>query len=118
MRKEIRSSYIGFNDFPAGACMDSSILNKNGYGIFDLISGWSNTEHFYKHAWLEDRDHLIDITADKFSICHSQLPVLILYDKPSFYTSFDIHFKEVVVKHTSIPDLDFFRALSLLKMNF
>ncbi len=120
MREEIRSCYIGFNDFPAGACMDSSILlgillNKNGYGIFDLVSGWSNTEHFYTHAWLEDREHLIDITADQFSICRSQLPVLILNDKPSFYNSFDIHFKEAVLKYTSIPDLGFFRALSLVE---
>lgn len=117
--EEIKSCYVGFNDFPAGACMDSSILlgillNKNGYGIFNLVSGWSNTEHFFTHTWLESENHIIDITADQFNACRSQLPVLNLVDTPNFYSSFDIQFKESVLGYTSVPDLGFFKALTLV----
>lgn len=56
-------------NFPKGSCGDASLLlarflNESGCGNFDYVLGQRNN---HSHAWLEQRDLIIDITADQFN---------------------------------------------------
>jgi hypothetical protein len=68
-KPHVKESYIGFRHFPRGSCSDSSdllghYLTDNGLGRFDLVSG--ENANGQTHAWLENNEYIIDITADQF----------------------------------------------------
>ncbi|MEN9907890.1 MAG: hypothetical protein RLZZ540_1031 [Bacteroidota bacterium] len=91
---KIKDQTSFFKIFPAGCCRDSSIiiaeiLNKKGFkdilychSEFDDDSG--------SHAWLEYKNHIIDITADQFSgiredvIVRSNKTRHFIYQNPMF----------------------------------
>jgi hypothetical protein len=58
----------GFRRFPWGSCGDASVLlgkflKDQGFGDFTLVVGRSEGS---QHAWLEQNDIVVDITADQF----------------------------------------------------
>lgn len=75
--------------FPAGACMDTSILLGAylvdlGHPGFELISGirgnWED-DTWTSHAWLARGDLVIDITADQFN----DAPTGVIVKSPSIW---------------------------------
>lgn len=67
-------------NFPKGSCGDASLLlakflNENGCGSFDYVLGQRNN---HSHAWLEQGDLIIDITADQFN--DNKNPVIVTTD--------------------------------------
>ena len=57
-----------FMDFPRGSCGDASLLlakflEESGFGLFNYFLGEQNEN---SHAWLENGDVVVDITADQF----------------------------------------------------
>lgn len=114
-----RKLYTGFYDFPAGACMDASILlglllKRHGFGEFNIVSGRSTGIAFFTHAWLENENYLIDITAEQFSVCPIQSPVIEQIKKPRFYSTFDIKSINPVEKYNNIHDLGFYNVLNTI----
>ncbi len=64
----VSASYIGFAQFPQGACSDPScllgiILEEKGLGSWELLQGIHNKR---THGWLVQDTTIIDITADQF----------------------------------------------------
>ena len=60
---------ITFKNFPRGACGDTcevlaEILKELGYGKFQYVTG--RRENGNSHAWLQQKNLVIDITADQF----------------------------------------------------
>ncbi|NTA40588.1 hypothetical protein [Agrobacterium salinitolerans] len=60
---------ITFQNFPAGACGDATLvlghyLKAQGLAAFDYVLGMRDN---HSHAWLQHGDIIIDITADQFS---------------------------------------------------
>ncbi len=60
--------YITLQNFPRGACGDAALLlakylENNGYGQFDYVLG---NRDGHRHAWIQQKDLIIDITADQF----------------------------------------------------
>jgi len=67
---EVKGAYFIFNNFPAGACMDASILlgvylQETGFGQFSYTQ--SENAEGKTHSWLENDTFIVDITADQFS---------------------------------------------------
>jgi hypothetical protein len=63
---------VTLQDFPAGACGDAALLlgrylKDTGFGATDYLLGWRVTgDRRASHAWLQQGDLVIDITADQF----------------------------------------------------
>lgn len=60
---------LSFEQFPKGSCGDATLLlakflEESGYGEFNYILGKRNGS---SHAWLEQGDVVVDITADQFT---------------------------------------------------
>ena len=96
-----------FSNFPKGACGSSSlilgaVLVDNGHTNFIYVCGERpspDDTQIVSHAWLADRDLVVDITADQFNDAPEALVVAI---GSSWHKSFEI-------KHTEAAD---FRASS------
>jgi hypothetical protein len=63
-----RSLPITFERFPRGSCGDATLLlgkylEESGFGKFNYVLGERNGN---SHAWLENDEVIIDITADQF----------------------------------------------------
>ncbi|MBK0379329.1 hypothetical protein [Mucilaginibacter segetis] len=117
---EVKKSYVGFYDFPRGACMDASILlgillGRQGFGDFDLVSASYDRERFFTHAWLENQNYLIDITVEQFSDWPKQSHIINLTSASERYNYFEIIFREPLIHHNNVPDLGFYAALSLVE---
>lgn len=74
----------GMRMFPAGACLDTSLLlgtylKENGCGTFDLLRSEWPAEKIGSHAWLERNGWIIDITADQFPDINK--PVIVTQDR-------------------------------------
>ena len=115
----IKKCYIGFYDFPEGACMDAStllgvLLERNGFGVYRLVSAANETSKLYSHAWLENDDYLVDITASQFKSWPEQSLTIKLADIPKHYQSFEIQFKNPVLQHNNVPDVGFYVALNMV----
>jgi len=59
---------ISLQDFPRGACGDATLLlakylEEHGFGSFNYMLGSRNG---HSHAWLQQGDLIVDITADQF----------------------------------------------------
>jgi len=64
---------ISLKDFPEGSCGDAVLLlghflTAKGFGKFDYMVGnyVKKDKSYWGHAWLQQRDLIIDITADQF----------------------------------------------------
>jgi hypothetical protein len=115
----VKKSYIGFNDFPCGACMDASILlgvllEINGFGEYQLVSASNEKGNWFSHAWLENDEYFIDITADQFHNWPAQPLALKLNEKPKFYHSFKIQFRDSVLQHSNVTAHGYYMAMSLV----
>ncbi len=74
---------ISFSEFPSGSCGDTSellgaFLNDNGLGKFDYVCaefGNMSDNNWGTHAWLEQGDLVIDITADQFDFISEKIIV-------------------------------------------
>lgn len=115
----IKRSYIGFNDYPAGACMDAStllgvLLERNGFGLYQLVSASNEKGKWFSHAWLENDKYLIDITANQFNNWPEQPLAIRLADKPSHYKSLTIQFRNPVLQYNNVRDLGFYRAMKMV----
>jgi hypothetical protein len=116
----VKRSYIGFNDFPDGACMDASILlgvilHRHGLGAFQLVSAWNEIGRRFSHAWLENEELLIDITGDQFESWPAQPLVLDISKLPIHYQSLEIQFKAPVLQYNNVPDLGFYSAMKIVE---
>lgn len=116
----VKKSYIGFYDFPSGACMDASILlgmilYRHGFGAFQLVSAWNETGGRFSHAWLENDDILIDITAEQFVTWPVQSLIIAMQKLPDHYHSFEIQFKESVLQHNNVPDFGFYSTMRIVE---
>jgi len=70
-------SLISFQEFPLGACGDASLLlarylHEAGMGDWEYVNGWKDGR---AHAWLQQGDLIVDITADQF--VESKRPVIV-----------------------------------------
>jgi len=103
-----------FKKFPKGCCGPVSlILNEylyiKGYGKFKYVCGDKGKgKEKRSHAWLEEGEYIIDITADQFSGC---LPVVVTKDR-GFYNDFNI--KEMKVVRIRDYDLRTRKELNLV----
>jgi len=63
---------ISFRNFPKGSCGDvvpllGRFLKNQGFGSFDYISGSrGQNSDWHSHAWLQQDQLIVDITADQF----------------------------------------------------
>lgn len=65
---------LSFCRFPLGACADSSLLlgtylAEQGFGAFHYMLGSYGDEfrgNFSSHAWLQQGELIVDVTADQF----------------------------------------------------
>lgn len=115
----IKRSYIGFYDFPKGACSDAStllgiLLERNGFGLYQLVSASNEKGKWFSHAWLENEKYLIDITANQFNSWPEQPMVVSLAEKPSHYKSLTIQFKAPVLQHKNALGLGFYMAMNMV----
>lgn len=83
-----KSLSITLQDFPRGACGDAALLlakylENNGCGKFQYMLGQKNG---YSHAWLQQDDIIVDITADQF---HDQDSPVIVTRDDSWHSEFD-----------------------------
>ena len=84
---------VYFRDFPRGSCGDASLLLakyfKNvGLGDFSYVVGIYNENHTpYTHAWLKQRNVIVDITADQFDDIQQKV---IVTTNSSWHEKFDI----------------------------
>jgi|WetSurMetagenome_2_1015567.scaffolds.fasta_scaffold873913_1 hypothetical protein len=70
----IQERSVTLQDFPRGSCGDATLLLgtyliEEGFGPFDYMLGERSGpmgEGWTSHAWLEQDDLIIDITADQF----------------------------------------------------
>ena len=88
------TGYIGLDNFPHGACADSSLLlakylKESGIYRFCFITGkfFDLQGEICTHAWLEKNDLVVDITSDQFSEISN--PVFII-QKNAWYEKFEI----------------------------
>ncbi|RYZ17888.1 MAG: hypothetical protein EOO70_00630 [Myxococcaceae bacterium] len=103
--------------FPAGACGDASLLlgsylQEVGEGEFSYVLGWRARERDgvrdgrESHAWLQQGEILIDITADQFSTESAPIEPVIVTNAPNpLHLSFEtevVH--EVAGYQTYITD--------------
>jgi hypothetical protein len=75
-----KTLYITLQGFPRGACGDAALLlakylENQGYGQFNYILG---NRDGYSHAWIQQEDLIVDISADQFT--DQDLPVIVSYD--------------------------------------
>lgn len=115
----IKRSYIEFHDFPEGACMDAStllgvLLDKNGFGLYQLVSASNERGKWFSHTWLENDKYLIDITANQFNSWPEQPLAISLAEKPSHYQSLTIQFRGPVLQHNNVPDPGFYMAMNMV----
>jgi hypothetical protein len=88
---------IGSAKFPAGCCGDTaellgSYLEDNGLKDCFYVSGEAGggNSEIKTHAWIEQGDLVIDITADQFQVMGEQFPSVYIGPKTQWYLSFDI----------------------------
>lgn len=115
----IKSRYVGFHYFPEGACADAStllgvLLERNGFGVYDLVSASNEKGIWFSHSWLENDKYLIDITANQFASWPEQSLVISLHRRPTHYQSLTLQFREPVCQHNNVPDLGFYLAMSMV----
>jgi hypothetical protein len=76
-----RSLPVTFEDFPTGACGDASLLlgkylYNSGFGSFQYVCGIRcRYRKEQEHAWLQQGEIIIDVTADQFSEIHESVIV-------------------------------------------
>lgn len=66
---------VGFEKFPTGSCGDACLLlgrylRDSGLGDFDYVlgeAGAHDDDTWHSHAWLQQGDLIVDITADQFA---------------------------------------------------
>lgn len=64
---------VYFRDFPRGSCGDTCLLLAKylqdvGLGIFSyVVDIYQDDQNHYTHAWLKQRNVIVDITADQFN---------------------------------------------------
>lgn len=69
-----RSLPITLQGFPRGSCGDAAVLlgtflQENGFGIFDYVlgeRGRQSNNTWHSHAWVRQKQLIVDITADQF----------------------------------------------------
>jgi hypothetical protein len=83
---------VTMRDFPNGSCGDASLLlarylRDNNAGEFQYVLGERGVgEHWTSHAWLEQNEIVVDITADQFE--GFAIPVLVSISSP-FHDEFE-----------------------------
>lgn len=115
----VKKTYIGFNGFPDSACMDASILlgvllERNGFGVYQLVSASNENGRWFSHAWLENDKYLIDITADQFNNWPEQPLAISLTEKPNHYQALTIKSRNPVSQHNKVPDHGFYLAMNMV----
>lgn len=88
-------------NFPNGSCGDASILlakflSDSGCGTFEYVMGWRDT---HSHAWLQQAELIIDITADQFNDINES--VIVTTD-----SSWHKHFNGKIMHIASINSYD------------
>jgi hypothetical protein len=83
---------IAFQDFPTGACGDSTLLlgkflEQNGFADFDYVFGEQAGK---SHAWLQKASLVVDITADQFN--DNDHAVIVEHDS-AWHTLFQVELK-------------------------
>jgi hypothetical protein len=79
---------VGLQQFPLGACGDSSLLLgraliERGLGEFRYICGHNQAGgNFESHAWLASHGIIVDITADQFN---EGMPPVFVGKDPGWY---------------------------------
>jgi|GEM_PF-3493606 len=115
----IKKGFIGFHDFPLGACMDAStllgiLLYRNGFGVYQLISATNEKGKWFSHSWLENEKYLIDITANQFNNWPDQTLVINLDHKPKHYQLLKIQFRHSVLQDKNVKGLEFYVAMDMV----
>ena len=92
--ERVRAFIATFRRFPHGSCGEAILLlakylEENGCGTFDYILG---NRDGYSHAWLQQRNIIVDITADQFDDNHD--PVIVGVDN-SWHCQFDGKFQNI-----------------------
>ena len=69
--ERLTTDYPGLARFPRGSCGDAcellgEYLSDAGLGRWTYKCGWDSEERRRSHAWLEQDEIIIDITADQF----------------------------------------------------
>lgn len=115
-RPQIKNSCISLNEFPYGCCMDASILLgklmiEYGYEDFNLIG--TNWDVLPTHAWLQNKEFIIDITADQFESWPNQELILPRHPLPSHYARYTITSENLVsTRHFTFGSI---KAYNLMK---
>jgi len=115
----IKKGFIGFHDFPLGACMDAStllgiLLYRNGFGVYQLISATNEKGKCFSHSWLENEKYLIDITANQFNNWPDQPLVINLDHKPKHYQLLKIQLRHSVLQDKNVQGLEFYMAMDMV----
>lgn len=115
----VKETYIGFYDFPKGSCMDASILlghllSKNGFGDYNLMSA-EHKDSQLTHAWLENDQYSIDITASQFE-WGLELPLITPIGQRA-HNSKGLNIKSVqsLKNLPVVPDIGYYTALTLVE---
>jgi hypothetical protein len=91
---------ISFEEFPRGSCDDAALLlgkflQDSGLGRFDYVCGEiheGDNHNFQTHAWLQQGELIVDITADQFDEIRE--PVLVTRDH-SWHNRFNAEVRNV-----------------------
>ncbi len=86
---------VSFEQFPLGSCGDvadllGQFLQDQGYGEFRYVCGWralSSEHQRQSHAWVQQDDLIVDITADQFEEIED---AVIVTTSSSWHRTFDI----------------------------
>ena len=93
---DINARPVGLQDFPSGACYDSSMLlgtYLRDQGLLGFLCcsgerGCRSNNSWVSHTWLQKAELIIDITASQFSDCAQEI---IVSDSSIWHKSFSVN---------------------------